>query len=170
MRRLALVSVLLLAACSSNPKNDAPPIGVELALVNTPANILYFAGPVNLQFEVTLTNPTDMPVTLRRLDLRTFGGGSFFMRASGTPFHVEVKPHASTSVTMSAWGNSRGGYLAADEPIQLQTTAYFDSPKGPFVAPAERPPEPPLTGGIARFRRSQTFARTGSTTIGTPSH
>jgi len=44
-----------------------------------------------------------------------------------------VKPHANTTVTMSAWGNSRGGMLAEDEPIQLQTTAYFDSPKGPFV-------------------------------------
>ena len=131
--RFLIVVLLLVAACSSNPKNDAPPIGVDLALANTPANILYFAGPVNLQFAVTLTNPTDMPVTLRRLDLRTFGGGSFYLRAAGTPFHVEVKPHANTTVTMSAWGNSRGGMLAEDEPIQLQATAYFDSPKGAFV-------------------------------------
>ena len=128
-----IVVLLLFAACSSNPSKDAPPIGVDLALVNTPSNILYFAGPVNLQFEATLTNPTDMPVTLRRLDLRTLGGSSVSMRASGAPFHVEVKPHASTTVTMSAWANSRGGYLAADEPVQLQATAYFDSPKGPFV-------------------------------------
>jgi hypothetical protein len=131
--RFLIVVLLLLAACSSTPKNDAPPIGVNLALANTPTNILYFAGPVNLQFAVTLTNPTDMPVTLRRLDLRTLGGSSLFLRASGTPFHVEVKPHANTTVTTSVWGNSRGGLLAEDEPIQLQATAYFDSPKGPFV-------------------------------------
>lgn len=99
----------------------------------SPTNVLYFAGPVNLQFQATLTNPTDQTVTLRRLDLRTLGGGSFFMRATGTPFHVEVKPHSSTTVTMSAWGNSRGGMLAEDEPIQLQATAYFDGPKGAFV-------------------------------------
>jgi hypothetical protein len=131
--RFLIVALLLIAACSSTPKNDAPPIGVDLALANTPTNILYFAGPVNLQFAVTLTNPTDMPVTLRRLDLRTLGGSSLFLRASGTPFHVEVKPHANTTVTTSVWGNSRGGLLAEDEPIQLQATAYFDSPKGPFV-------------------------------------
>ena len=128
-----LLVLLLLAACSSTPKTDAPPIGVDFALANTPANVLYFAGPVNLQFAVTLTNPTDLPVTLRRLDLRTLGGSSFYLRAAGTPFHVEVKPHANTTVTMSAWGNSRGGMLAEDEPIQLQATAYFDSLKGPFV-------------------------------------
>ena len=132
-RSTLLVALLLAAACSSNPSKDAPPIGIDLALVNTPSDILYFAGPVNLQFQVTLTNPTEMPVTLRRFDLRTLGGGSIYMRASGTPFHVEVKPHASTTATMSAWANSRGGYLAADEPLQLQATAYFDSPKGPFV-------------------------------------
>ena len=128
-----IVVLLLLAACASNPKNDAPPIGVELALAGPAANILYIAGPVNLQFEVMLTNPTDQPVTLRRLDLRTPGISSLFLRATGTPFHVEVKPHGSASVTTSVWGNSRGGMLAQDEPIQLQATAYFDSPKGPFV-------------------------------------
>ena len=123
----------MLAACASTPKDEGPPIGIDLALANGTTSILYFAGPVSLQFEATLTNPTDMPVTLRRLDLRTVGGGSFFMRAVGTPFHVEVPPHGSKTVMMSAWGNSRGGMLAEDEPIQLQGTAYFDSPKGPFV-------------------------------------
>lgn len=123
---------MIFAACASNPRNDGPPIGIDLALT-TASNVLYFAGPVNVQFAVTLTNPTDTPVTLRRLDLRTVGGGSFFMRTTGTVFHIEVPPHGSKTVTMSAWGNSRGGMLAEDEPIQLQSTAYFDSPKGTFI-------------------------------------
>jgi len=55
------------------------------------------------------------------------------MRATGTVFHIEVPPHGSKTVTMSAWGNSRGGMIAESEPIQLQVTAYFDSPKGSFV-------------------------------------
>jgi len=88
---------------------------------------------VNLRFQLTLTNPTDQPVTLRRLDLRTVGSASIVLRATGTPFNVEVKPHGTTSVTTSVWANSRGGMLAQDEPISLQATAYFDSPKGPFV-------------------------------------
>jgi hypothetical protein len=131
--RFLIALLLFAAACSSSPKNEGPPIGVDLALINTPSNLLYFAGPVNVQFEVTLTNPTDQTVTLRRLDLRTLGGGSFFLRATGTPFHVAVKPHGSTTATMSAWGSSRGGMLAEDEPIQLQGTAYFDGPNGSFV-------------------------------------
>jgi len=132
--RLLIVALLVLAACASNPpKDEGPPIGIDLALANGATSILYFAGPVSLQFEATLTNPTDMPVTLRRLDLRTLGGSSFSMRATGTAFHVEVPPHGSKSVTMSAWGNSRGGMIAESEPIQLQATAYFDSPKGPFI-------------------------------------
>ena len=133
--RQLIVALLLLfaAACASNPKDEGPPIGVELALVDSPGSIVYFPGPVNLRFEVTLTNPTDEPVTLRRLDLRTIGGSSLFLRATGTPFNVEVKPHGSTSVTTSVWANSRGGMLAQDEPISHQATAYFDGPKGPFV-------------------------------------
>src|ERR1043165_10223526 len=113
--RFLIVAFLVLAACASTPKDEGPPIGIHRALANGATNILYFAGPVNLQFEATLTNPTDMPVTLRRLDLRTVGGGSFFMRAVGTPFHVEVPPHGSKTVMVSAWGNSRGGLVAEDE-------------------------------------------------------
>jgi hypothetical protein len=128
-----ILALLVFAACASSSQNQAPPIGIELALLDAPANILYFPGPVNLRFQLTLTNPTDQPVTLRRLDLRTPGSTSLFIRATGTPFHIEVKPHASASVTTSVWGSSRGGMLAQDEPISLQATAYFDSPKGAFV-------------------------------------
>ena len=128
-----IVALLVFAACASSPQKEAPPIGIELALVDSPANILYFPGPVNLRFQLTLTNPTDQPVTLRRLDLRTLGSTFLFIRATGTPFHIEVKPHASASVTTAVWGNSRGGQLAQDEPISLQATAYFDSPQGAFV-------------------------------------
>jgi len=133
MRRLALLAALLLAAACSNSAKEGPPIGLDVALVNTSTNILYFAGPVSLQFQVTLTNPTDQTVTLRRLDLRTLGSSSLYLRTSGTPFHIEVKPHASTSTTTAVWGYSRGGMLAESEPISLQATAYFDSPSGPFV-------------------------------------
>jgi hypothetical protein len=128
-----LIVALLVAACSSGPKQEGPPIGIDLELANSPGSILYFAGPVNLQFAVTLSNPTDQAVTLQRLDLRTLGGGSFFMRATGTTFHVAVPPHGTKTVTMSAWGASRGGMLAEDEPIQLQGTAYFNGPQGAFV-------------------------------------
>ena len=130
--KLAAASLLLLAACASSPKDEGPPVGVDLALT-TPSNVLYFPGPVNFQFVVTLTNPTDQPVTLRRLDLRTVGNYSVFLRAGGAPMHVEVKPHGTVTVPMAAWGASRGGMLAEDEPIQLQATAYFDGPKGAFV-------------------------------------
>lgn len=130
--RLAAASLLLLAACASTPTDQGPPIGVELAMT-TPSNVLYFPGPVNLAFQVTLTNPTDQAVTLRRLDLRTLGSTSVFLRASGAPMNLQVKPHGTVTVPMAAWGRSRGGMLAEDEPLQMQATAYFDGPKGAFV-------------------------------------
>ncbi len=130
--RLAAASLLLLAACASGSKDEGPPIGIDLALT-TPSNVLYFPGPVNLAFQVTLTNPTDEPVTLRRLDLRTLGNYSVFLRASGAPMNLQVKPHGTTTLPMAAWGASRGGMLAEDEPMQIQATAYFDGPKGAFV-------------------------------------
>jgi hypothetical protein len=132
---LAAAALVIVAACSSadQSRRDTPPVDVAIALVDTPSDIFYFPGPVNLRFAVKIANPSAEPVTLRRLDLRTPGGGAVRLRATGTPMKVTVNPHSSAAVTVSAWGNSFGGYLAVDEPIQLQGTAYFDSAKGPFV-------------------------------------
>lgn len=41
-------------------------------------------GPVNLPFDVKVTNPTNESMTLRRLDLRTIGGSSLFLRPTGS--------------------------------------------------------------------------------------
>src|SRR5947209_20473958 len=99
MRRNAVFAVTLgflaFACSSSSNSGDSVPVSLQLGLVNAPANILYFPGAVNLEFALSVSNPTDQTLTLRRLDLRTLGSGSFYMRTSGTPFNVQIKPHAT---------------------------------------------------------------------------
>jgi hypothetical protein len=131
---IALCTVLLSAACaSSGNRADAPAVTVQLTPVNQSSDIFYFPGPIALQYEVSITNPTDEPLTLRRMDLHTEGGGAYFLRTSSTPMNVTVKPRGTTTFGISAWGRSPGGYLRSTEPVTLRTTSYFGSPKGDFV-------------------------------------
>jgi hypothetical protein len=129
----ALVFLVLLA-CASSATSSGPNVSIQLTPVNAPQDIFYFAGPINLQYQVSIINPTNEPLTLTRLDLRTTGPGAYSLRSYATPMNLKVPPNSTANYVISVWGRSRGGYLAADEPVTIQGTAYFKgSSSGSFV-------------------------------------
>ena len=133
----ALVLFALVAAlgCASPQQDPGPSVTVRIAPLDTNSDMFYFRGPIGLRYAVEVTNPTDETITLRRLDLHTpaGGGGAYALSADSTPMNVKVAPKSNAMFSISTWGRSRGGYLYAGEPVVIQGTAYFDSPKGPFV-------------------------------------
>jgi hypothetical protein len=58
----------LFAACASSQQSSGPPVTVQLTQLGGSSNIFYFPGPVNVQYEVAVNNPTDQAITMRRLD------------------------------------------------------------------------------------------------------
>ena len=135
MRSRLLFAPLLfvVAACaSSQSRPDAPPVTVQLAPLNQMSNIFYFAGPINLQYQLSIANPSDEPLHLRRLDLQTSGSGAYVLHNS-SPMNVSIPPKSTATVTIAVWGRALGGYLHSSEPVTLRWMSYFDSPKGSFV-------------------------------------
>lgn len=128
-----LALVLLFASCASSNQSNGPNVTVQLAQVGSTNDVFYFRGPVNVQYQVAITNPTSQPLTLTRLDLQTIGSGAYSLRANGTPMNLKVPPNATTTYTISVWGYSRGGYLASTEPVTIRGTAYFQGPSGSFI-------------------------------------
>ncbi|HJT16200.1 MAG TPA: hypothetical protein VJ853_02375 [Thermoanaerobaculia bacterium] len=130
----ALAITILLAGCASTPRSGGPPVTVAIQQVNAVNNVFYYRGPVNVQFRVGVTNPTNEPLTLTRLDLQTIGPGAYSVRANGTPMNLRVAPNSTTVYTVSVWGYARGGYLASTEPVTLRGTAYFQgASSGSFI-------------------------------------
>ncbi len=129
----ALALAFLLTACASSNNSNGPNVAVQLAQVSSTNDVFYFRGPVNVQYQVQITNPTNQPLTLTRLDLQTIGTGAYSLRANGTPMNLKVPPNATTAYLISVWGYSRGGYLASSEPVTIRGTAYFQGPNGSFV-------------------------------------
>ena len=129
----ALAVGFLLAACASSSQSGGPNVTVQLAQVNAVSNVFYFRGPINLQYQVAITNPTSQPLTLTRLDLQTIGPGAYSLRANGTPMNLKVAPNATSTYTISVWGFSQGGYLASTTPVTIRGTAYFQGASGSFV-------------------------------------
>ncbi len=130
----AIVLFALVAALGCASTHDSgPPVIVRLAPLDTNSNSFFFRGPIGLRYAVEVSNAADETVTLRRLDLRSTGGGAYSLRADSTPMNVKVAPKSNATFAITTWGRSRGGEISSGEPVVIQGTAYFDSPKGPFV-------------------------------------
>lgn len=129
----ALAVFLFLFACASSNQSSAPNVAVQLAQVSQPNDVFYLRGPVSIQYQVSITNPTNQELTLTRLDLQTLGPGAYSLRANGTPMNLKVAPNSTTSYLISVWGYSPGGYLRSSEPVTIRGTAYFKGPSGSFI-------------------------------------
>jgi hypothetical protein len=132
MRKALFITTLLLTAALASAK-DAPPIKLEITPVNLPTDILYFPGPVALEFALTVTNPTHEPVTLKSLELRTVGPGAFTLRSGSVPANRTIPPNSSVTMTLSTWGHASGGYFRAEEPVSLNAIAYFSTGSKTFL-------------------------------------
>ena len=133
MRIFPVVVLLVATSCSSGGAADhSPAVAIHVDQVSAP-DVLHFAGPVSMQYEVMVTNSSDQPLTLQRIELRTVGPGAYTLRNESTPVHLAIPPGGEVSKTISAWGYARGGNLSAAEPVTLRAIAYFDAPGGSFI-------------------------------------
>jgi len=113
--------------------SSEPGVTLHLAQLTGPNDIYYFRGPVNVQYQMQITNPTNMPVTLRSIRLDTIGGGAYRLRTGNSPMNYTIAPNSTVTVPLSAWANAMGGFMRSTEPVNLRAVATFDSPNGSFV-------------------------------------
>lgn len=128
-----LVTTLLLGGCASatGTSSNAPPLEVTLTQVGTPASEMYFfRGPINIQYDLAVRNPTPNEYTLRRLDIASVGSGAYAVRTGNQPITYRIAPNGTTTIRMSAWGTARGGFLTSEEPVTLRVMAQFDGGGG----------------------------------------
>ena len=89
-----------------------------------------FRGPVPIEYQLTVKNPlTDRSITLKRIMLRTQGGGAYSLRADD-PITFTVNADSSATINLSAAGRSTGGFLRRDDPVYLQVQLWFDQEGG----------------------------------------
>lgn len=130
MRLSFALLFVALAACSSGGL-QTPAVTVHVEQISQ--SELHFGGPVNVQFDVLVTNVSNAPLTLRRIELRTVGSGAYTLRNDSTPLNLTIAPGQTASRTITAAGWARGGNLSSEEPVTLRAIAYFDGPTGSFV-------------------------------------
>jgi len=137
MRTVVAVSVLFIAAaCTSGnqlSKNVAHIPQPEITIIGRTdmTNIPTVAAGVPAHFEFRIVNQADVPITLRRIDLDSLGGGSIGIQSKNRQFDTVIAPHSVQSVDFltTAFVNDPSSF-AGRSPVQIRAVALFDSPEG----------------------------------------
>lgn len=130
--------LLLAAACASskapNGKPAKPDVAIDVTQIVGPAQLNYPYGPIEVQYEFLIQNPSAQPITLTRIEVATMNmaGGPYTLRRDFYNVNRTIPPNGADTVKLwaKAFGYGRG--LRENEPITLRTIAHFQSPSGAF--------------------------------------
>ena len=133
---LLLAFAALSCASDANKKNDR----VRLQLVQiVGASTVQSTGRFDVQFGLTVENPTNEIVTLKYVELTQIGTGSYQIRRDATgsdryPFDKKIGPGQTEQAAfwVHAYQRTLPGTFGASEPVTVRAVVYFDSPSGPF--------------------------------------
>jgi hypothetical protein len=139
MKQAAFALMLLLAAaCASSKaqhgKPAKPDVAIDVAQIVGPAQLNYPYGPMEVQYEFLIQNPSAEPITLIRIEVGTLNmaGGPYTLRRDFYRFNKTIPANGADTVKLWARAFGYGRTMRANEPITLRAIAYFQSPNGTF--------------------------------------
>jgi hypothetical protein len=142
-KKVALLLLVVATACASATDPDAVPrkkdagkrVSIDLVQLVNPSEVQSI-GNFDIQYGVSVENLSKEPVTIRRVEIRQIGTGSYVLRGPTDSFHFAQKVVPGTREGVSFWMHAyirvRPGEFGASEPVSLRATVFFDSPTGPF--------------------------------------
>jgi len=133
---IAFTALLITAACTSSnqlSQNVAHIPLPEITIIGRTdlTNVPTVSSGVAAHFEFRIVNQADVPITLRRIDLDTLGGGGINVEAKNRPFNIEIAPHSvqSADFMTTAYINDPNSF-SGRSPVQIRAVVLFDSPQG----------------------------------------
>ena len=135
---MLVFTAILLASCGSSKSGSGlkiadPGIGIEQVV--GPADLGYPYGPIEIKYNLAVQNNAGVPITLKRVDLRSdpgaSGSGAYTLRRDFYNFHQEIPPNSVGVVTFWVKAYAFGRNARDMEPVTVRGTAYFDTPNGP---------------------------------------
>ncbi len=91
-------------------------------------------GPVTVEYEIRVHNPSSEPITLTRVSLQSVSPvTSYALRSDSRPFDIIIEPDSVGIVTYRALVDAQGGMIGSQTPVNLKGVAFFDSEVGGFA-------------------------------------
>jgi hypothetical protein len=100
----------------------------------TQAPMLASTGPFDIQYQMDIANPSQQPITLKKLQLTTTGDGYYSLRRDPYFFNQTIPPGTTGTVVFyaHAYANYYPGTSQSTMPVSIRGVAIFESPNGSF--------------------------------------
>jgi hypothetical protein len=132
---VTIFSILLFGSCASHTKNgvDIAQPQVEIQqLSSVPLVAEQVTGGMPVQYRMSVTNTAQVPITLKRVDVRSMGNGAYIVQPTSRPFNLVVAPGATETVEFWVPANAVPSVAGANGAVALQLRTQFDTASGSF--------------------------------------
>ena len=124
---LAMLLIVVAAAAS-----DAPLVDVHLNTTTTAKQIRNARGPINIHFQIPITNRSDTPVTVTRVEVRTDDTSGFTLEDGSKKVHVTIAAQDAANIALNARSVAPSD-TARTEELMVFVRLTFSGPNGSFV-------------------------------------
>jgi|GEM_PF-5479135 len=129
--KLSLILATLLIAAAA-VATEAPMLDVHLITKTTARQIRSASGPIEIRFDIPITNRSDAPVTVTRVEVRTDDTAGFTLEDGSKKVHVTIAPQDAASIVLRARSIAPAD-VARTEPLMVFVRLTFTGPGGTFV-------------------------------------
>lgn len=121
-----LAAVILVAGCaSSDTSGTSTALDVQIEQLPDSGFEVQKQDAVSVAYQMTVHNRSAVPVTLRRVEMRTVGRSPYLLRSEAAEVNEVIEAGKSATVTFSMWSSSRKG-SAAKSTVWVQGTISYD--------------------------------------------
>jgi hypothetical protein len=132
MKRAALLLAVLGLACASGGAKPKEAAHIEIRQLVGPSPVQSLAQ-FDVQFAVDVENLSSEPFTIKQVDVRQIGSGTYSLTNSNQPAHFDQLVAPGESATVTFWMHARPtvmpGDYGATEPVTVRAVVYFRSEK-----------------------------------------
>ncbi len=133
---VAIVSMLLVGACASQNNNTKvdiaqPEVAIE-QLSSVPLAAEQVTGGMPVQYRMTVTNPAQIPITLKRVDIRSMGSGAYNVQPTSKPYDLVIAPGATEAFDLWIPAFATTSVAGANGAVALQLRTQFATASGAF--------------------------------------
>ena len=131
---MAAVVLAMTAVAGAGEKARVISPSIEVHQVGGLPLVYLYEGPVAVEYEFRVYNPSLEPITLTRIDLRSISPvTSYVLRSNSRPYEVTIAPDGVEIVSFVALAYARSDLVGAMTPVNLKGVMYFDSADGGFA-------------------------------------
>ncbi len=133
---IAAAALFIAAACTSTNQVSLKAAHIpspEITIIGRTdlTNVPTIASGIEAHFELRIVNQADIPITLRRVDLESLGGGGIEIQSQNRQYNTVIDAHAVQSVdVMTTALIADPNRYSGRSPVQIRMTALFDSAQG----------------------------------------